>query len=134
MLEGDPKFNDFATIDGEDPLEPYPRPCRSREFPRGGPCPVRDVLIYSGAKFLCPVAGTITLMQEHRPTLHSRRVRRGRQNGKGEGIVLGIARGIDVVVRGPSGPLFISGTLVVLSRLCPDSQRHPFLWPFPEEM
>ena len=29
---------------------------------RGWTLPVRDVLIYSGAKFLCPVAGTITLM------------------------------------------------------------------------
>jgi formate--tetrahydrofolate ligase len=27
-----------------------------------GATSVRDVLIYSGAKFLCPVAGTITLM------------------------------------------------------------------------
>jgi formate--tetrahydrofolate ligase len=30
--------------------------------PKGWTLPVRDVLIYSGAKFLCPVAGTITLM------------------------------------------------------------------------
>ena len=30
--------------------------------PKGWTLPVRDVLIYSGAKFFCPVAGTITLM------------------------------------------------------------------------
>jgi len=24
--------------------------------------PVRDILVYTGAKFLCPVAGTISLM------------------------------------------------------------------------
>jgi formyltetrahydrofolate synthetase len=30
--------------------------------PKGWTLPVRDVLIYSGAKFLCPVAGTVTLM------------------------------------------------------------------------
>ena len=30
--------------------------------PKGWTLPVRDVLIYSGAKFLCPCAGTISLM------------------------------------------------------------------------
>jgi methylenetetrahydrofolate dehydrogenase (NADP+)/methenyltetrahydrofolate cyclohydrolase/formyltetrahydrofolate synthetase len=30
--------------------------------PKGWQLPIRDVLIYSGAKFLCPLAGTISLM------------------------------------------------------------------------
>ena len=30
--------------------------------PKGWTLPIRDVLIYSGAKFLCPMAGTISLM------------------------------------------------------------------------
>jgi len=30
--------------------------------PKGWVLPIRDVLVYSGAKFLCPVAGTISLM------------------------------------------------------------------------
>jgi formate--tetrahydrofolate ligase len=30
--------------------------------PKGWVLPVRDILIYSGAKFLCPVTGTISLM------------------------------------------------------------------------
>jgi formate--tetrahydrofolate ligase len=30
--------------------------------PKGWNLPIRDVLIYSGAKFLCPMAGTISLM------------------------------------------------------------------------
>ena len=30
--------------------------------PKGWILPIRDVLVYSGAKFLCPVAGTISLM------------------------------------------------------------------------
>jgi len=30
--------------------------------PKGWVLPVRDVLIFSGAKFLCPVTGAITLM------------------------------------------------------------------------
>ncbi|MFH0807952.1 MAG: formate--tetrahydrofolate ligase, partial [Elusimicrobiota bacterium] len=30
--------------------------------PKGWTLPIRDILIYSGAKFLCPMAGDITLM------------------------------------------------------------------------
>jgi len=30
--------------------------------PKGWVLPVRDILVYTGAKFLCPVAGTISLM------------------------------------------------------------------------
>jgi formate--tetrahydrofolate ligase len=30
--------------------------------PKGWILPIRDVLVYSGAKFLCPCAGTISLM------------------------------------------------------------------------
>jgi len=30
--------------------------------PKGWILPVRDILIFSGAQFLCPVTGTITLM------------------------------------------------------------------------
>lgn len=30
--------------------------------PEGWRLPVRDVLVYSGARFLCPVAGDISLM------------------------------------------------------------------------
>ena len=30
--------------------------------PKGWTLPVRDVLIFSGAKFLCPVTGAISLM------------------------------------------------------------------------
>ena len=30
--------------------------------PKGWRLPIRDILLYSGAKFLCPCAGTISLM------------------------------------------------------------------------
>jgi formate--tetrahydrofolate ligase len=30
--------------------------------PKGWALPVRDVLVYTGARFLCPVTGTISLM------------------------------------------------------------------------
>ena len=61
MLEGDPKFDDFATMMVKTHLSLTHDPTL-KGVPKGWTLPVRDVLIYSGAKFLCPVAGTITLM------------------------------------------------------------------------
>jgi formate--tetrahydrofolate ligase len=61
MLEGDPKFNDYTTMMVKTHLSLTYDPAL-KGVPKGWTLPVRDVLIYSGAKFLCPVAGTITLM------------------------------------------------------------------------
>jgi methylenetetrahydrofolate dehydrogenase (NADP+)/methenyltetrahydrofolate cyclohydrolase/formyltetrahydrofolate synthetase len=61
MLEGDPKFDSFATMMVKTHLSLTHDPTL-KGVPKGWTLPVRDVLIYSGAKFLCPVAGTITLM------------------------------------------------------------------------
>ncbi len=61
MLEGDPKYADFATMMVKTHLSLSHNP-DLKGVPKGWVLPVRDVLIYSGAKFLCPVAGTITLM------------------------------------------------------------------------
>jgi len=61
MLEGDPKFDSFATMMVKTHLSLTHDPAL-KGVPKGWTLPVRDVLIYSGAKFLCPVAGTITLM------------------------------------------------------------------------
>jgi len=61
MLEADPKFDDFATMMVKTHLSLSHDPAL-KGVPKGWTLPVRDVLIYSGAKFLCPVAGTITLM------------------------------------------------------------------------
>jgi formate--tetrahydrofolate ligase len=61
MLEGDPKFDDYTTMMVKTHLSLTHEPAL-KGVPKGWTLPVRDVLIYSGAKFLCPVAGTITLM------------------------------------------------------------------------
>ena len=61
MLEGDPKYADFATMMVKTHLSLSHDPTR-KGAPKGWTLPVRDVLIYSGAKFLCPCAGTISLM------------------------------------------------------------------------
>jgi formate--tetrahydrofolate ligase len=61
MLEADPKYNDFATMMVKTHLSLTHDPT-IKGVPKGWVLPIRDVLIYSGAKFLCPCAGTISLM------------------------------------------------------------------------
>ncbi len=61
MLEADPKYADFATMMVKSHLSLSHDPA-VKGVPKGWTLPIRDVLIYSGAKFLCPCAGTISLM------------------------------------------------------------------------
>jgi methylenetetrahydrofolate dehydrogenase (NADP+)/methenyltetrahydrofolate cyclohydrolase/formyltetrahydrofolate synthetase len=61
MLESDSKYGDYATMMVKTHLSLTHDPTL-KGVPKGWTLPVRDVLIYSGAKFLCPVAGTISLM------------------------------------------------------------------------
>ena len=61
MLEKDPKYADFATMMVKTHLSLSHDPV-IKGVPKGWRLPIRDVLIYSGAKFLCPCAGAISLM------------------------------------------------------------------------
>jgi formate--tetrahydrofolate ligase len=61
MLEEDPKYADYTTMMVKTHLSLTHEPTR-KGVPKGWRLPIRDVLIYSGAKFLCPCAGTISLM------------------------------------------------------------------------
>ncbi len=61
MLEDDPKYADFATMMVKTHLSLTHDPTL-KGVPKGWTLPIRDILIYSGAKFLCPCAGTISLM------------------------------------------------------------------------
>ena len=61
MLEADPKYDDFATMMVKTHLSLSHDPV-IKGVPKGWTLPIRDILIYSGAKFLCPCAGTISLM------------------------------------------------------------------------
>jgi formate--tetrahydrofolate ligase len=61
MLESDSQYDDYATMMVKTHLSLTHDPTL-KGVPKGWTLPVRDVLIYSGAKFLCPVAGTISLM------------------------------------------------------------------------
>jgi len=61
MLENDSQYDDFATMMVKTHLSLSHDPT-IKGVPKGWTLPIRDVLIYSGAKFLCPCAGTISLM------------------------------------------------------------------------
>jgi formate--tetrahydrofolate ligase len=61
MLEDDPQYADYATMMVKTHLSLSHDPT-IKGVPRGWTLPIRDILIYSGAKFLCPCAGTISLM------------------------------------------------------------------------
>jgi formate--tetrahydrofolate ligase len=61
MLEEDPMYGDFNTMMVKTHLSLSHEPTW-KGVPKGWRLPIRDVLIYSGAKFLCPMAGTIPLM------------------------------------------------------------------------
>jgi formate--tetrahydrofolate ligase len=61
MLESDPKYADYATMMVKTHLSLSHDP-GLKGVPEGWVLPIRDVLVYSGAKFLCPCAGTISLM------------------------------------------------------------------------
>jgi len=61
MFESDPKYDEYATMMVKTHLSLTHDPSQ-KGVPKGWMLPIRDVLIYSGAKFLCPMAGTISLM------------------------------------------------------------------------
>jgi formate--tetrahydrofolate ligase len=61
QFEADPKLADYATMMVKTHLSLTHDPTL-KGVPKGWILPIRDVLVYSGAKFLCPCAGTISLM------------------------------------------------------------------------
>ncbi|MGD1156543.1 MAG: formate--tetrahydrofolate ligase [Terriglobia bacterium] len=61
VFESDPKYAHYATMMVKTHLSLSHDP-ELKGVPEGWVLPIRDVLVYSGAKFLCPCAGTISLM------------------------------------------------------------------------
>ncbi|MGQ9557898.1 MAG: formate--tetrahydrofolate ligase [Desulfurispora sp.] len=61
MFEENPEYRDFATMMVKTHLSLSADP-NLKGVPKGWVLPVRDVLIFAGAKFLCPMTGTISLM------------------------------------------------------------------------
>ncbi|MFQ5996013.1 MAG: formate--tetrahydrofolate ligase [Dehalococcoidales bacterium] len=60
-FESDGKYDEYATMMVKTHLSLTHDPS-IKGVPKGWSLPIRDVLIYSGAKFLCPCAGAISLM------------------------------------------------------------------------
>jgi len=60
-FESDAKYDEYATMMVKTHLSLTHDPA-VKGVPKGWALPIRDILIYSGAKFLCPCAGTISLM------------------------------------------------------------------------
>jgi len=60
-FESDSKYDEYATMMVKTHLSLTHDPS-IKGVPKGWALPIRDVLIYSGAKFLCPCAGAISLM------------------------------------------------------------------------
>jgi formate--tetrahydrofolate ligase len=60
-FESDSKFDEYTTMMVKTHLSLSHDPAL-KGVPKGWLLPIRNVLIYSGAKFLCPCAGTISLM------------------------------------------------------------------------
>lgn len=60
-FENDPHYNDFATMMVKTHLSLSHEPSW-KGVPKGWRLPINDILVYGGAKFLCPMAGGIKLM------------------------------------------------------------------------
>ncbi len=60
-FEADSQYDEYATMMVKTHLSLTHDPA-IKGVPKGWTLPIRDVLIYSGAKFLCPCAGAISLM------------------------------------------------------------------------
>ncbi|MCL2401538.1 MAG: formate--tetrahydrofolate ligase [Oscillospiraceae bacterium] len=60
-FENDPYYADFSTMMVKTHLSLSHDPTL-KGVPTGWRLPIRDVLVYGGAKFLCPMAGTISMM------------------------------------------------------------------------
>jgi formate--tetrahydrofolate ligase len=85
MLESDPQYADYETMMVKTQLSLSHDP-DLKGVPRGWLLPIRDILIYSGAKFLCPCAGAISLMPGTASNPAFRRIDVDVQTGRVKGL------------------------------------------------
>ncbi len=85
MLEEDPSYDEYATMMVKTHLSLTHDPVL-KGVPKGWTLPIRDVLIYSGAKFLCPCAGSISLMPGTSSNPAFRKVDVDTETGKVQGL------------------------------------------------
>jgi methylenetetrahydrofolate dehydrogenase (NADP+) / methenyltetrahydrofolate cyclohydrolase / formyltetrahydrofolate synthetase len=84
-FESDPKYDSYATMMVKTHLSLSHDP-QLKGVPKGWILPIRDVLIYSGAQFLCPCTGTISLMPGTGSNPAFRRVDVDVETGKVKGL------------------------------------------------
>ncbi len=85
VFEADSKYDEYATMMVKTHLSLTHDPT-VKGVPKGWTLPIRDILIYSGAKFLCPCAGTISLMPGTSSDPAFRRVDVDVKTGKVQGL------------------------------------------------
>lgn len=84
-FEADPQFNDYMTMMVKTHLSLSHDPTL-KGVPKGWVLPIRDFLVYGGARFICPVAGNISLMPGTGSDPAYRRVDIDTETGKVRGL------------------------------------------------
>ena len=84
-FESDPKYADYCTMMVKTHLSLSHDPTL-KGVPKGWRLPIRDILEYGGAKFLCPMAGTISMMLGTASDPAYRRVDVDTETGKVSGL------------------------------------------------
>lgn len=84
-LEADPEKKDYFTVMVKTHLSLSHDP-QLKGLPTGWRLPVRDILVFTGAEFLCPVTGDISLMPGTGSDPAFRRVDVDTQTGRVKGL------------------------------------------------
>ncbi len=84
-FESDPYYADFCTMMVKTHLSLSHEPTW-KGVPKGWRLPIRDILVYGGAKFLCPMAGTISMMPGTSSDPAYRRIDVDTETGKVSGL------------------------------------------------
>ena len=84
-FENDPHYADFCTMMVKTHLSLSHEPSK-KGVPKGWRLPIRDILVYGGAKFLCPMAGAISMMPGTGSNPAYRRIDIDVETGKVSGI------------------------------------------------
>ena len=84
-FESDPKYADYCTMMVKTHLSLTHDPAL-KGVPKGWRLPIRDILEYGGAKFLCPIAGTISMMPGTASDPAYRRIDVDTETGKVSGL------------------------------------------------
>ena len=84
-FENDPLYDDYSTMMVKTHLSLSHEPA-FKGVPKGWRLPITDILVYGGAKFLCPMAGTISMMPGTGSNPAYRRIDVDTETGKVSGL------------------------------------------------